>query len=258
MTEDSGDFLQGNSTPWASPESGDVAAAASVADDGSAVAVDTTPAAPVVESVEELEVAPAEAPAEIEPAEIEPAEIEVPEVSPYDKPGDWFVVHTYAGHEKQVESNLKSRIESMNMENDIFEIVIPMEDVVEFKAGKKKVVPKKVFPGYLLVRMHLNDDSWMCVRHTPGVTGFVSSGTRPIPLSRREVERILQVKPDKKMKPRLEWEVGQTVRVMGGPFADFDGTIAEINVDQSRLKVLVNIFGRETPVELGFDDVMKV
>lgn len=249
MTENSGDFMEGNSVPWASPESGDDAAAASAVDDGAAVAVDTTPAAPV---------APAEGPAEIEPDEIEPDEIEVPEISPYDKPGDWFVVHTYAGHEKQVESNLKSRIESMNMENDIFEIVIPMEDVVEFKAGKKKVVPKKVFPGYLLVRMYLNDDSWMCVRHTPGVTGFVSSGTRPIPLSRREVERILQVKPDKKMKPRLEWEVGQTVRVMGGPFADFDGTIAEINVDQSRLKVLVNIFGRETPVELGFDDVMKV
>ncbi|MCC7077421.1 MAG: transcription termination/antitermination factor NusG [Acidimicrobiia bacterium] len=215
-----------------------------------AVAVDTAP--PPLPEVVESETEAVEADGEIE------GEIEKPEISPYDRPGDWFVVHTYAGHEKQVESNLKSRIESMNMENDIFEIVIPMEDVVEFKAGKKKVVPKKIFPGYLLVRMYLNDDSWMCVRHTPGVTGFVSSGTKPIPLSRREVERILQVKPDKKIRPRLEWEVGQTVRVMGGPFADFDGTIAEINVDQSRLKVLVNIFGRETPVELGFDDVMKV
>lgn len=189
---------------------------------------------------------------------IEEAEIEEAEISPYDKPGDWYVVHTYAGHEKQVESNLKSRIQSMNMEGAIFEIVIPMEDVVEFKAGKKRVVPKKVFPGYLLVRMYLEEDAWVCVRHTPGVTGFVASGAKPIPLSRKEVERILQVKPDKKVRPRLEWVVGQMVRVMGGPFADFDGTVAEINVDQSRLKVLVNIFGRETPVELGFDDVIKV
>lgn len=181
--------------------------------------------------------------------------------SPYDRPGRWFVIHTYAGHENQVRTNLMSRIASMNMEHVIYECVIPMEDVIEFKAGKKTVVPKKVFPGYVLVRMEdpeRNQEAWMCVRHTPGVTGFVSSGSRPIPLTRREVERILQVKPDKKIKPKLDWEVGESVRVMGGPFADFNGTIAEINVDQSKLKVLVNIFGRETPVELGFDQVQKL
>lgn len=181
--------------------------------------------------------------------------------SPYDRPGRWFVIHTYAGHENQVRTNLMSRIASMNMENDIYECVIPMEDVIEFKAGKKTVVPKKVFPGYVLVRMEdpeRNQEAWMCVRHTPGVTGFVSSGSRPIPLTRREVERILQVKPDKKIKPKLDWEVGESVRVMGGPFADFNGSIDEINVDQSKLKVLVNIFGRETPVELGFDQVQKL
>ncbi len=185
-------------------------------------------------------------------------EVEKAPPSPFDLPGDWYVVHTYAGYENKVKTNLESRISSMNMERAIFQVVIPMEDVIEFKGGKKTVVPKKVFPGYLLVRMRLNDESWGVVRHTPGVTGFVGSGAKPVPLSRREVERILQVKPDKKVKPKLEWEAGENVRVTSGPFADLDGTIAEINVDQSKLKVLVNIFGRETPVELGFDQVAKL
>ncbi len=185
-------------------------------------------------------------------------EDELAETSPYDKPGQWYVVHTYAGQENQAKSNLESRIVSMNQEDDIYEAIIPMEDVIEFKAGKKQVVPKKIFPGYLLVRMYVTDEGWNCVRHTPGITGFVSSGTRPVPLTRKEVERILQVKPDKKVKPKLDWDVGENVRVMGGPFADFNGTISEINVDQSKLKVLVNIFGRETPVELGFDQVEKL
>jgi len=185
-------------------------------------------------------------------------EDELAETSPYDKPGQWYVVHTYAGQENQAKSNLESRIVSMNQEDDIYEAIIPMEDVIEFKAGKKQVVPKKIFPGYLLVRMYVTDEAWNCVRHTPGITGFVSSGTRPVPLTRKEVERILQVKPDKKVKPKLDWDVGENVRVMGGPFADFNGTISEINVDQSKLKVLVNIFGRETPVELGFDQVEKL
>jgi len=205
--------------------------------------------------------AEAPAPAGVETVATVAEEVEAAEPSPYDRPGRWFVIHTYAGHENQVKTNLESRIASMNMERDIYECVIPMEDVIEFKAGKKTVVPKKVFPGYVLVRMEdpdRNQEAWMCVRHTPGVTGFVSSGSRPIPLTRREVERILQVKPDKKVKPKLEWEVGESVRVMGGPFADFNGSIAEINVDQSKLKVLVNIFGRETPVELGFDQVQKL
>jgi len=183
--------------------------------------------------------------------------------SPYLRPGRWYVVHTYAGYENKVKSNLESRISSMNMEDRIFEVVIPLEDVVELKNGKRQVVSRKVFPGYLLVRMDLDDDSWYVVRNTPGVTGFVGLGARPTPLSRPEVETILAVKPEgtgapKKTKARPEYEVGESVRVREGPFADFSGTIAEINEDQLKLKVLVNIFGRETPVEFEFAQVAKL
>ncbi len=175
-----------------------------------------------------------------------------------ERPGDWFVVHTYAGYENKVRANLETRTRSMNMEDKIFEVVIPMEDVIEFKSGKKQVVQKKVFPGYLLVRMAMDDDSWYVVRNTPGVTGFVGSGAKPTPLAAREVDKILQVKPVEKLKPRLEFEEGESVRVVIGPFANFTGSISEINVDQSKLKVLVNIFGRETPVELSFEQVAKL
>jgi transcription termination/antitermination protein NusG len=191
-----------------------------------------------------------------------PEEPQRPE-SPYLRPGRWYVVHTYAGYENKVKSNLESRISSMNMEDRIFEVVIPLEDVVELKNGKRQTVSRKVFPGYLLVRMDLDDDSWYVVRNTPGVTGFVGLGARPTPLSRPEVETILAVKPDgagapKKTKARPEYEVGESVRVREGPFADFSGTIAEINEDQLKLKVLVNIFGRETPVEFEFAQVAKL
>ena len=185
--------------------------------------------------------------------------------SPYDRPGRWYVVHTYAGYENKVKQNLASRVRSMGVEERIFEVVIPMEDVIEFKGGKKVVAQKKVFPGYLLVRMDLDDNSWYVVRNTPGVTGFVGSGAKPSPLSRREVEDILGVPtapgastPEKKARPRLEYEVGEQVRVVTGPFADFNGLISEIDVDRSKLKVLVNIFGRETPVELEFGNVAKL
>ena len=186
--------------------------------------------------------------------------------SPFDRPGDWYVVHTYAGYENKVKSNLANRIRSMHVEERIFEVVIPMEDVIEFKGGQRRVVQKKVFPGYLLVRMALDDDSWYVVRNTPGVTGFVGpSGSKPAPLSRKEVEDILGVeKPDggptieKKVRPRFEFEEGEQVRVVTGPFADFNGAISEIDVDRSKLKVLVNIFGRETPVELEFGQVAKL
>ncbi len=195
--------------------------------------------------------------------ELAVAEVVAPPESPYDRPGSWYVVHTYAGYENKVKSNLESRISSMNMEDRIFEVVIPLEDVVELKSGKRQVVSRKVFPGYLMVRMELDDDSWYVVRNTPGVTGFVGLGARPTPLSRREVENILAVKVEgagapKKTRPRLEYEVGESVRVREGPFADFSGTIAEINEDQLRLKVLVNIFGRETPVEFEFAQVAKL
>jgi transcriptional antiterminator NusG len=190
-------------------------------------------------------------------------EVPVAIESPYDRPGRWFVVHSYAGYENKVKSNLESRIASMNMEEKIFEVVIPVEDVIEFKNGKKVVVSKKVFPGYLLVRCELDDDSWYVVRNTPGVTGFVGPGTKPTPLSRKEVETFLQVaapgeEAPKKSRPRLEYEISESVRVKEGPFADFTGTIAEINEDQLKLKVLVNIFGRETPVELEFAQVAKL
>jgi transcriptional antiterminator NusG len=181
-------------------------------------------------------------------------------IPPIERPGDWYVIHTYAGYENKVKANLSSRISSMNVEDRIFEVVIPMEDVMEIKQGRKQVVQKKVFPGYLLCRMYLDDDSWYVVRNTPGVTGFVGSGAKPTPLSDKEINRILQVKPEdkKKLRPRLEFEEQESVRVTSGPFANFTGTISEINVDQSKLKVLVNIFGRETPVELGFDQVAKL
>jgi len=187
-----------------------------------------------------------------------------PAESPYDRPGKWFVVHTQSGYEKKVKQNLEARTSSMNMEGRIHEVVIPMEDVIEFKNGKKVVVQKKMFPGYLLVRCHLDDDSWYVIRNTPGVTGFVGQGTKPSPLPRRDVEAFLQVKvegedqPAKKGRPRLEYEVGETVRVKEGPFAEFTGEIVEINEDQLKLKVLVNIFGRETPVELEFSQVAKL
>jgi transcriptional antiterminator NusG len=184
--------------------------------------------------------------------------------SPYNRPGKWYVVHTQSGYEKKVKQNLEARTQSMNMEESIYEVVIPMEDVVEFKQGQKQVVQKKMFPGYLLVRCRLDDDSWYVIRNTPGVTGFVGQGAKPSPLKKKDVETFLAVKPEgdeaapKRGKPRLEYEVGETVRVKEGPFADFSGEIIEINEDQLKVKVLVNIFGRETPVELEFSKVAKL
>ncbi|MGA7228170.1 MAG: transcription termination/antitermination protein NusG [Acidimicrobiia bacterium] len=191
---------------------------------------------------------------------LEPVEALKP-ASPYDLPGDWYVIHSYSGYENKVKANLETRIQSMHMEDRIFEVHIPMEDVVEFKGGKKVTVPKKVFPGYILVRMTLDDDSWYAVRNTPGVTGFVAGNAqKPTPLSRREVERFLGVQEEEeKTKPRFrpDWEVGEQVRVVTGPFADFNGVIEDMNVDQQKVVVLVNIFGRDTPVELGFEDIQK-
>lgn len=182
------------------------------------------------------------------------------------RPGKWYVVHTQSGYEKKVELNLKNRIESMDMADSIYEIVIPMEDVVEFKQGRKQTVQKKVFPGYLLVRCEMDDDTWFCIRNTPGVTGFVGQshkGQKPTPLSRREVDTFLTAKGDgqdapKRKAPKMEYEEGESVRVKEGPFADFNGTVAEINTDHMKLKVLVNIFGRETLVEMDFSQVAKL
>ncbi len=186
-----------------------------------------------------------------------------PAESPFDRPGRWYVVHTQSGYEKKVKQNVEARTSSMNMEGRIHEVVIPMEDVVEIRSGKKQVVQKKMFPGYLLVRCFLDDDSWYVIRNTPGVTGFVGAGNKPSPLPRRDVENFLTVKdetdeaPTKKGRARLEHELGETVRVKEGPFANFSGEIVDINEDQLKVKVLVDIFGRETPVELDFSQVAK-
>jgi transcription termination/antitermination protein NusG len=209
------------------------------------------------------EVVDVQAAASIEVAEPPESTPETPEVSgdPFRGPGDWYVVHTYAGYENKVKANLESRIHTMQMEGKIFRVHIPMEDVMEIKSGKKQVVQKKVFPGYLLVKMFYDNDSWYVVRNTPGVTGFVSAGTgsKPTPLSKREVEKILVVKKEEaKPAVRLGFDENDVVRITSGPFADFNGTISEINPDQGKLKVLVNIFDRETPVELSFDQVSKV
>lgn len=207
--------------------------------------------------------APAAEDAPAEADDSDEAESE-PEISPYDRPGKWYVVHTQSGYEKKVKKNLEARIASMNMEDRIFAVEIPMEDVVEFKNGKKQVVPKKMFPGYLLTRAKLDDDSWYVIRNTPGITGFVGQGAKPSPLRRRDVENFLGTKEESaerdvsKVKVRSQWEVGETVRVKEGPFADFSGEIIEINDDQLKVKVLVNIFGRETPVELEFGQVAKL
>ncbi len=195
------------------------------------------------------------------------AEDEVDIDDPWTRPGAWYVVHTQSGYEKKVTANLGARIQSMNMEDRIYEVVIPMEEVEEFKNGRKQTVQKKVFPGYILVRCQMDDESWYCIRNTPGVTGFVGQsrhGQKPTPLSRREVQTFLAAKGDgtggmpTRKKPKLEYEVGESVRVKEGPFADFAGTIAEINADHMKLKVLVNIFGRETLVEMDFSQVSKL
>lgn len=221
------------------------------------------PEAAAPEAAESEDVA-ADAAADQEGAEGEPAPAPKPE-SPYNRPGKWFVLHTQSGYENKVRQNLEARTSSMNMEHRIYEVVIPMEDVVEFKAGKKVVVQKKMFPGYLLVRCRLDDDSWYVIRNTPGVTGFVGAGNKPSPLPRRDVETFLAVKTEeeqaqapKRQRPRLAYEINETVRVKEGPFADFSGEIVEINEDQLKLKVLVDIFGRETPVELEFSQVAKL
>ncbi|HYY08984.1 MAG TPA: transcription termination/antitermination protein NusG [Actinomycetota bacterium] len=222
--------------------------------DAVAVEPDAAEAEPVEAAVEEPDVRTTE-------PEPEPAETVSVSEDPFRGNGDWYVVHTYSGYENKVKANLESRIHTMQMEGKIFGVHIPMEDVMEIKSGKKQVVKKKQFPGYLLVRMIYDNDSWYVVRNTPGVTGFVSAGTgsKPTPLSRHEVEKILAVKKEEvRPQVRLGFEEGDVVRITSGPFADFNGTINEINADQAKLKVLVNIFDRETPVELSFDQVSKV
>ena len=183
------------------------------------------------------------------------------------QPGDWYVIHSYAGYENRVKTNLESRIGSLNMEDYIFQIEVPTHLVTEIKSGKKQVVNEKVLPGYILVRMELTDESWAVVRNTPGVTGFVGLSSKPSPLPLGEVASLLAPPPAegspaaqaaaaKKTSP--EYEVGESVTVMDGPFATLPATVNEVNSVTQKLKVLVSIFGRETPVELSFDQVSKL
>jgi transcriptional antiterminator NusG len=185
-------------------------------------------------------------------------------------PGDWYVVHSYAGYENKVKANLENRISSLDMEEYIFQIEVPTEEVTEIKNGKRQQVQRKVFPGYILVRMDLNDESWGAVRNTPGVTGFVGATSRPSPLSLDEVVRILApavaeqktgapgARATTKTVAVVDYEVGESVTVMDGPFATLPATINEIDAEHQKLKVLVSIFGRETPVELSFGQVSKI
>src|SRR5690349_12002652 len=179
-------------------------------------------------------------------------------------PGDWYVVHSYAGYENRVKTNLESRISSLNMEDYIFQIEVPVHQVTEIKGGKRQQVQEKVLPGYILVRMDLTDESWAVVRNTPGVTGFVGLSSRPSPLSLAEVASLLAPDPEETAaktevtRSAGEFAVGESVTVMDGPFATLPATVNEINADTQQLKVLVSIFGRETPVELSFDQVSKI
>ena len=177
-------------------------------------------------------------------------------------PGDWYVVHSYAGYEKKVKGSLQNRIQSLNMEDYVFQIEVPEEEITEIKNGQRKQVKRNVFPGYVLVRMDLTDESWSCVRNTPGVTGFVGNAHHPSPLSLEEVENILSPRPAKaggKADIKLvDFEIGESVTVMDGPFATLPASISEIMPEQAKLKVLVSIFGRETPVELHFNQVQKL
>jgi transcriptional antiterminator NusG len=225
--------------------------------------VEPEPVEPDPEPVEPVEPDPEPVEPQLEAVEAKSvADLAAPGAEdPFRGEGDWYVVHTYSGYENKVKANLESRIHTMQMEGKIFGVHIPMEDVMEIKSGKKQVVKRKQFPGYLLVRMVYDNDSWYVVRNTPGVTGFVSAGTgtKPTPLSKHEVDKILAVKKEEvRPQVRLGFEEGDIVRITSGPFADFNGTINEINADQAKLKVLVNIFDRETPVELSFDQVSKV
>jgi transcriptional antiterminator NusG len=179
-------------------------------------------------------------------------------------PGEWYVVHSYAGYENRVKANLESRTQSLNMEDFIFQIEVPVHQVIEIKGGKRQQVSEKVLPGYILVRMDLTDESWAVVRNTPGVTGFVGLSSRPSPLSLGEVASLLAPEPEETAakaevtRAAVEFAVGESVTVMDGPFATLPATVNEINSDTQKLKVLVSIFGRETPVELSFDQVSKI
>jgi len=171
---------------------------------------------------------------------------------------NWYAVHTYAGHENKVKTTIERRAESMNLKDKVFRILIPTEQELRTRAGKKREVQRKIFPGYILIEMVLDDSTWYLVKSTTGVTGFVSSGNKPVPLQEKEIANILAAVEGPRQKPKVMWEVNQVIRVTAGPFADFTGTIQEVNVQKEKVKVLISIFGRDTPVELDFTQIEKI
>jgi transcriptional antiterminator NusG len=170
----------------------------------------------------------------------------------------WYVINTYSGHENKVKQNLEHRVHTMNQERNVRQVVVPTEQISEMKDGQKISTEKRTMPGYVLVNMEMTDDSWGLVKNTPGVTGFVGSRNKPIPLSKVEVDRLLHRETAERPRTRAQFSIGESVKVISGPLADFSGEIAEINEDAAKLKVLVSIFGRETPVEVNYDQVKKI
>jgi transcriptional antiterminator NusG len=192
-------------------------------------------------------------------ASAEEPRVDSPTEQPVDQaPREWFVIHTYSGYEQKVKTNLEHRIKTMDMLEKIFQVVIPVEDEVEVRDGQRRTVQRKVVPGYVLVEMQLDDDSWYVVRNTPGVTGFVGSANKPIPLMDYEVSAILKQMEAETPRVRIAFQRGQSVRIIDGPFAEFIGVVDEINQERGKVRVLVSFFGRETPVELDFLQVEKL
>ena len=176
-----------------------------------------------------------------------------------ERKGDWYVVHTYSGYENKIKVDLTKRVESMNMQDKIFQVIIPEEQEVEYKGGKKKITTRRVFPGYVIVNMIMDEDSWYVVHHTPGVTGFVGSGTKPIPLMDEEINKILTQMGLMGKKPRvINLEVGESIRVNSGPFENFEGVVKEVLQDRGKVRVNISMFGRETPVELDYEQINKI
>lgn len=170
----------------------------------------------------------------------------------------WFVIHTYSGYENKVKANLEKRVSSMGMEDKIFKVIVPVEEQVEVKDGRRRIVQRRIFPGYVLVQLILTDDSWYVVRNTPGVTGFVGAGNKPTPLDQEEVESILKQMGVEKPRPKIDFEIGENIKVRSGPFEGFVGSIEDIDGEKGKIRVLVSMFGRETPVELDFSQVEKL
>jgi transcriptional antiterminator NusG len=229
--------------------------------DAVAESVPAVEAAPAEEAAPTVETALAEE-AALPAAPTEEAALEEEQQAPAEEPvlddgRAWFVIHSYSGYENKVKNNLSHRIESMNMQNKIFQVVVPTEEEIEIREGHRRRTKKRVFPGYILVQMILDEESWYVVRNTPGVTGFVSAGTKPAPLRGEEADKIFKRMEAEAPKIKVSFREGQTVRIIDGPFTDFVGTVDEMDLDKGKVRVLLSLFGRETPVELDFLQVQS-